>query len=132
VGIRALLDTHALVWWSTDNRRLPRAAREVVADPDNAIFASAASAWEIATKVRLGRWQEVERLVADLESLLLQSRFIGMPISVAQARLAGTLAGEHRDLFDRMLIAQARLESAVLITGDPVFRRYRVPTVWRS
>jgi PIN domain nuclease of toxin-antitoxin system len=132
VGIKALLDTHALVWWWTDNRRLPRAARAVITDPDNTIFVSAATDWEITTKFRLGKWQEVERLVADFESLLMQSRFTGMPISIAHARLAGTLAGEHRDPFDRMLIAQVRSESAVLITGDAIFRRYRVPVVWRS
>jgi len=130
--MRALLDTHALVWWWTDDRRLPRAAREVIADSDNTVFVSAATAWEIATKYRLGKWQEVERLVADFEPLVLQSRFIGIPISMAHARLAGTLGGDHRDPFDRMLIAQARLESAALITGDAIFRRYRVPVVWRS
>jgi PIN domain nuclease of toxin-antitoxin system len=132
VGIRALLDTHTLVWWWTDNRRLPKAARDVIADPDNSVFVSAATAWEIATKYRLGKWPEVERLVADFEALLLQSRFTGMSVSIAHARLAGTLAGEHRDPFDRMLIAQARLESAMLITGDAIFRRFRVPVVWRS
>jgi PIN domain nuclease of toxin-antitoxin system len=132
VGIKALLDTHALVWWWTDNRRLPRAAREVIADPDNTVFVSAATAWAITTKFRLGKWHEVGRLVADFESLLMQSRFTGMPISMVHARLAGTLAGEHRDPFDRMLIAQVRLESTVLITGDAIFRHYRVPIVWRS
>jgi PIN domain nuclease of toxin-antitoxin system len=130
--MRALLDTHALVWWWTDNRRLPGPARDVIADPDNAVFVSAATAWEIATKYRLGKWQEVERLVADFEALVLQSRFTGLPISLAHARLAGTLVGQHRDPFDRMLIAQARLEGAALITGDAIFRRYRVPVVWRG
>jgi PIN domain nuclease of toxin-antitoxin system len=66
------------------------------------------------------------------ETLLLQSRFAGMSVSIAHARLAGTLAGEHRDPFDRVLIAQARLESAMLITGDAIFRRFRIPVVWRS
>ena len=130
--MKALLDTHALVWWWTDNRRLPRAARAMIAEPDNEVLVSAATAWEIATKNRLGKWPEVERLVTDFESLLLQSRFVGLPVSVAHARLAGTLTGQHRDPFDRMLIAQARLESAVLVTGDAIFRRYRVPVVWRT
>ena len=132
MGIKALLDTHTLVWWWTDNRRLPKAARDAIADPDNTIFVSAATAWEIATKYRLGKWPEVERLVADFEVLLSQSQFTGLPISVAHARLAGTLTGTHRDPFDRMLIAQARLESAVLITGDAIFQRYHLPVVWRS
>ena len=130
--MKALLDTHALVWWWTDNRRLPRAARAMIAEPDNEVLVSAATAWEIATKNRLGKWPEVERLVTDFESLLLQSRFVGLPVSIAHARLAGTLTGQHRDPFDRMLIAQARLESAVLVTGDAIFRRYRVPVVWRT
>ena len=130
--MKALLDTHALVWWWTDNRRLPRAARAMIAEPDNEVLVSAATVWEIATKNRLGKWPEVERLVTDFESLLLQSRFVGLPVSIAHARLAGTLTGQHRDPFDRMLIAQARLESAVLVTGDAIFRRYRVPVVWRT
>ena len=130
--MKALLDTHALVWWWTDNRRLPRAARAMIAEPDNEVLVSAATAWEIATKNRLGKWPEVERLVTDFESLLLQSRFVGLPVSIAHARLAGTLTGQHSDPFDRMLIAQARLESAVLVTGDAIFRRYRVPVVWRT
>ena len=130
--MKALLDTHALVWWWTDNRRLPRAARAMIAEPDNEVLVSAATAWEIATKNRLGKWPEVERLVTDFESLLLQSRFVGLPVSIAHARLAGTLTGQHRDPFDRMLIAQARLESAVLVTADAIFRRYRVPVVWRT
>jgi PIN domain nuclease of toxin-antitoxin system len=111
---------------------VPGAAREVIADPDNVVFVSAATVWEITTKFRLGKWQEVGRLVADFEPLLTQSRFIGMPISMAHARLAGTLAGEHCDPLDRMLIAQVRLESAVLITGDAIFRHYRVPMACRS
>ena len=130
--MKALLDTHALVWWWTDNRRLPRAARAMIAEPDNEVLVSAATVWEIATKNRLGKWPEVERLVTDFESLLLQSRFVGLPVSIAHARLAGTLTGQHRDPFDRMLIAQARLESAVLVTADAIFRRYRVPVVWRT
>ena len=130
--MKALLDTHALVWWWTDDRRLPRAARAMIAEPDNEVLVSAATVWEIATKNRLGKWPEVERLVTDFESLLLQSRFVGLPVSIAHARLAGTLTGQHRDPFDRMLIAQARLESAVLVTGDAIFRRYRVPVVWRT
>jgi PIN domain nuclease of toxin-antitoxin system len=130
--MKALLDTHALVWWWTDNRRLPRAARAVIAESDNEVFVSAATAWEIATKNRLGKWPEVERLVTGFESRLLQSRFVGLPVSIVHARLAGTLTGQHRDPFDRMLIAQVRLESAVLVTGDAIFRRYRVLVVWRN
>jgi PIN domain nuclease of toxin-antitoxin system len=126
-----LFDTHALIWWWTDSPRLPKVAREVIAEPENLIFVSAVTAWEIATKCRLSKWPEVERLIADFESLLLQSRFIEMPVSIAHARLAGTMAGAHRDPFDRMLIAQARLEGTVLLTSDAIFRRFRVSVVWR-
>jgi PIN domain nuclease of toxin-antitoxin system len=68
--MRLLLDTHALVWWWTDDPRLPAPARAVIADPDNTVLVSAATAWELATKHRLGKWPEVERIIADLDGAL--------------------------------------------------------------
>lgn len=128
--MRLLLDTHALVWWWTDDRRLPAAARAAIASPDNAVLVSAATAWEIATKHRLGKWPEVATLLDGFDTNLRRSRFIGLPISHDHARLAGGLDGEHRDPFDRMLLAQARLEELAIVTGDPVFRTYGAAVVW--
>ena len=73
--MRLLLDTHALVWWWTNDPRLPARARAVIADPVNKVFVSAVSAWEIATKHRVGKWPEVEQLIAEYGSMLRRSRF---------------------------------------------------------
>lgn len=128
--MRLLLDTHALVWWWTDNARLPPPARAAIAGQDNAVFVSAASLWEIATKHRLGRWPAVAELLEGFDTSLRRSRFAALPIAHTHAKLAGSLEGEHRDPFDRMLLAQARLEALTLVSGDPVFRAYGAAVVW--
>ena len=130
MGVELLLDTHALAWWWMDDSRLPAAARAAIAADDNRVLVSAASAWEIATKHRLGKWPEAGPLVAGFENLLRRSRFSALPIHVEHARLAGSLDGEHRDPFDRMLVAQSRIEAVPLVTSDPVFARYGVVTIW--
>jgi PIN domain nuclease of toxin-antitoxin system len=128
--MKILLDTHALVWWWTDDRRLPAAARASIASPDNTVWVSAASAWEIASKHRLGKWPEVAVLLEGFDTNLRRSRFASLPITQAHAVAAGGLNGEHRDPFDRMLLAQARLEDLAVVTGDPVFREYGASVVW--
>ncbi|HXT79107.1 MAG TPA: type II toxin-antitoxin system VapC family toxin [Acetobacteraceae bacterium] len=128
--MRLLLDTHALVWWWTDDKRLPPAARSAIAAPDNRVVVSAASAWEIATKHRLGKWPDVTPLIDGFDTHLRRSRFVTLPISSDHARLAGGLDGPHRDPFDRMLIAQAREEAMPIVSGDPVFGSYNVPVIW--
>lgn len=128
--MKLLLDTHALVWWWTDDKRLPAAARSAIASPDNAVLVSAVSVWEIATKHRLGKWPEVAVLLDGFEAHLRRSRFTALPVSAAHARLAGTLDADHRDPFDRMLLAQARLEQLVIVTADPVFAALGADVVW--
>jgi PIN domain nuclease of toxin-antitoxin system len=128
--VKLLLDTHAVVWWWLDGPRLPALAREAIASPGNTVFVSAASAWELATKNRLGKWPDVETIVREFEQLLRRSRFVSLGISVGHARIAGALAGAHRDPFDRMLIAQAQDEDAVLISGDGIFREFGVDLIW--
>jgi PIN domain nuclease of toxin-antitoxin system len=129
-GTRLLLDTHALVWWWTDDRRLPAAARAAIAAPDNVVLVSAASAWELATKHRQGKWIEVAPLVEEFDDLLRRSRFAPLPITPTQARLAGSLDWSHRDPFDRMLLAQARDQAIPLVTGDAVFHGCEHPVIW--
>ena len=128
--MKLLLDTHALVWWWTDDSRLPAAARAAISAPGNIVHVSAVSAWEIATKHRVGKWPDVEQLIAEFSSLLRRSRFYPLTIAVEHAQRAGGLPGPHRDPFDRMLIAQAGLESLPVVTADPVFAAYRVPVIW--
>jgi PIN domain nuclease of toxin-antitoxin system len=128
--VKLLLDTHAVVWWWLDDPRLPSNARAAIAAIGNTVCVSAVSAWEVATKNRSGKWPDVERIVDEFPSLLRRSRFVPLSISVEHARLAGTLSGSHRDPFDRMLIAQAKEESAALVSCDVVLREFGVDVIW--
>lgn len=127
---RALLDTHALLWWLFDDPRLPGRAREVIRDAERSIYASSASAWEIATKHRLGKLAEAGTIADDLPGLLQRSGFVELPITISHALLAGALEITRRDPFDRMLAAQCLLEHLPLITRDPFFREAGVETIW--
>jgi PIN domain nuclease of toxin-antitoxin system len=128
--VKLLLDTHTVVWWWLDDPRLPATARGMIAAAANTVCVSAVSAWEIATKNRLGKWPDVERIVDEFPDLLRRSRFVPLPLSIEHARLAGTLNGAHRDPFDRMLIAQSRQEQAALVTCDAVFGEYDLDVIW--
>lgn len=116
-----LLDTHTLVWAINEPQRLSDAARAAVADPANDLFVSAASAWELATKHRLGRLPEAEALLQTYETQLARLGARQLAISTADALLAGRLEWVHRDPFDRMLAAQALGGSQTLVTADRAF-----------
>jgi PIN domain nuclease of toxin-antitoxin system len=128
--VRLLLDTHALLWWLFDDARLTTSARLAIADPDTDVLVSAASAWEIATKHRLGKLPEAEDVAARLPAYLRKARFRRLGIGVDHALAAGALPGPHRDPFDRMLMAQAHIEDIPIVTNDPVFTDYRVAVLW--
>lgn len=128
--MRVLLDTHALLWWLFDDPRLSVRARAIIADPDNIVMMSSASAWEIATKYRLGKLPEAGEAVHQLPELLERAQISVLPVSVAHALKAGLLPGPHRDPFDRMLIAQAAYEDLPLVTLDPAFVDYAVELIW--
>jgi PIN domain nuclease of toxin-antitoxin system len=125
-----LFDTHALIWWWNDNPLLPMGVRRRLVDPDNTIFVSAASAWEVATKVRLGKWQEAEEAAELFEALCDRNGFEQLPVSVAHGLLAGLLPGNHRDPFDRMIAAQAIHDELVVITRDPALAELGCATFW--
>jgi PIN domain nuclease of toxin-antitoxin system len=128
--LRLLLDTHSFLWWLAGNEALPEAARAAIAAAENAIFVSAASAWEIATKHRIGKLPGVAAIVADLDGTIASQGFVGLPISVRHGQAAGALPGPHRDPFDRMLIAQAMQENLVLISNEVLFDAYGVARLW--
>src|SRR5689334_13559321 len=100
--MRLLLDTHALLWWAFGSKELSRRANALLADRSNTIFVSAASAWEIATKFRLGRMPEAKVLVQNMPEWFERAGLTELPITVAHAQRAGALANAHRDPFDRM------------------------------
>jgi len=125
-----LLDTHALLWWLFDDPRLSRPAYDIIQEPDNKILVSSASGWEIATKYRLGKLPHAGEAAHNLPSLLRRSRMTVLQISMEHALAAGSLPGPHRDPFDRMLIAQGRLEDLTIVTSDPAFEQYPVTLLW--
>lgn len=119
--MRLLIDTHVLLWWLADDRKLTRSARAIIANPENDVLVSAASLWEISIKVALGRL-EVE--LDDLEHNIAANGFRSLPINYRHALTAGRLPAIHRDPFDRMLIAQASVEELRVISHDKIFERY--------
>jgi PIN domain nuclease of toxin-antitoxin system len=130
LGIKILLDTHALLWWWGGDYRMTKKAQQVIADETNDIFVSAASIWEIATKHRIGKLPQAERFLPGIIGHVRRSRFSELPILFAHAELAGGLAGDHRDPFDRMLIAQAKLEAMPIVSNDQAFKPYGVTMIW--
>ncbi len=125
-----LLDTHTLLWWLFGDPKLSSKARTAIEKSDQRVWVSSASAWEIATKVRIGKLPEIGDVAVKLPVYLRRERFEVLPISLDHALAAGTLPGPHKDPFDRMLIAQARIEKLRVISIDPVFKQYGVPVLW--
>ena len=128
--MKVLLDTHALLWWLFDDPRLSATARSAIAESKNEVVVSSASAWEIATKHRIGKLPEAVKAVNNLPQLLRQARFQELAITVDHALAAGSLPRPHRDPFDRMLIAQGRAEKLPILTNDPVFAAYGAQVIW--
>lgn len=124
--MQLLLDTHAFLWWLSGDDALSAAARSAIADESNGIFISAASALEIATKYRIGKLPGV----VDIEGVIADQGFVGLPIGLRHGQAAGNLPGPHRDPFDRMLIAQAILENLVLVSNEQAFDAYGVGRLW--
>jgi PIN domain nuclease of toxin-antitoxin system len=122
-----LLDTHALLWALSAPARLPDATAKAVSDPDNEVFASAGSIWEIAIKATLGKVSaDVDEVVASLP----EAGFEALDVTVSHARRVRRLPQHHRDPFDRLFIAQSLEEGLVIVTRDPAFSAYKVPTLW--
>lgn len=126
-----LVDTHAWLWWRASPAKLGRRARAAMEDEDNALWFSAASAWEIATKHAIGKLPlpvTPDAFVADLVRLTSAH---ALAINVDHALRAGALPYHHRDPFDRLLVAQAQLDKLVLVTNDDNIAAYDVKTLWR-
>ena len=128
--MRLLLDTHTLLWWLDGDRRLSRRARTAIADEDNQIFVSAASAWELSTKARLGKLPGALDVATDVAGCLASQGFHDLSITVAHAQRAGNLRIDHRDPFDRMLIAQGQIEDLPIVSNESLFDRFGIERVW--
>jgi PIN domain nuclease of toxin-antitoxin system len=124
-----LLDTHALVWWVEGRENLSAKAREIIEDADTVVLVSAASAWELAIKSRLGKFKSRE-LASELDEQILEEGFVPLSISIEHALRAGSLDSPHKDPFDRMLIAQAQAEGVSVISKDTAFDDFAVRRIW--
>ena len=130
VAVRVLLDTHAFLWWIADSERLSGPARSAIADRSNDIVVSAASAWEIATKFRIGKLPGCEAVAVDVAGHIAGQGFEALAVGIADAERAGRLPGPHRDPFDRMLAAQALAREFPVVSVDPVFDGLGVVRLW--
>ena len=126
----ALLDTHTLIWWISDDPALAKAARSIIADTENTMLVSAASAWELAIKYQKGKLRKAADLISDFSGRVKREGFQLLPISAEHGISAGLLPGLHKDPFDRMLIAQSQAENIPIISNDVVFDTYGVRRLW--
>ena len=128
--MQLLLDTHAFLWWLAGSEKLSQSARQAIADEANDVLVSAASAWEIATKHRLGKLRGAEVVALDIAGAIASQGFEELAVTVDDAGRAGELPGPLRDPFDRMLISQALARNLVLISIETPFDRYGVRRLW--
>ncbi|MCW5548866.1 MAG: type II toxin-antitoxin system VapC family toxin [Opitutaceae bacterium] len=123
--MRLLLDSHVVVWWSVFPGRLNAAAREAIRSPDNEVFLSAATVWELGLKITRGKL----RLPPDYAARLLAHGCEELPVTIAHTTLSVSLPALHGDPFDRLLIAQALADGLMLVTSDREIMRYDVPVL---
>jgi len=125
-----MLDNHALLWWLAGDEALSDTARGAIGAPDNEIFVSAAAAWEIATKYRLGKLPGAAIVAVDIAGAVASQGFVELPINIRDGQTAGGLPAIHKDPFDRMLIAQAIAADMVIVSNEGLFNAYGVPRLW--
>jgi PIN domain nuclease of toxin-antitoxin system len=125
-----LLDTHAALWWFINDPRLPESARREIGNPEHKVFFSTASAWELATKARIGKLFELPNVASLLPGFVNGSGFRVLPVLLDHATHAGDLPLYHRDPFDRMLAAQALIDGLTVVTRDKVFAEYGCKVLW--
>ena len=128
--MKALLDTHAFLWWITDDARLSKRARGFIADPDNELLLSAASAWEMAIKASLGKLEVAGELVELVTAEMNANAINGLAVTVQHALRVLALPHHHRDPFDRLLVAQCQIEDVPIVSGDAQYRKYGVKRIW--
>jgi PIN domain nuclease of toxin-antitoxin system len=127
-----LLDTHALIWWWDEDAKLPNRIRELMSDPAQQLWVSAAVGWEIAIKVRTGKLPTMAEAVtgANFGQWVIDDGFQLLDIRHDHGVMAGLLPGEHRDPFDRVIAAQARIEDLIVITRDPALATFGCKVIW--
>ena len=130
--MRVLLDTHTVLWATLSPSSLSRKASAIIADERNVILVSAASAWEIATKVRLGKLPGAEMLEREFLEIMNRAGYTLLPIDVESALRAGRLIGEHRDPFDRMIASQAIANDIPILSTDSRLDAFGARRIWQD
>ena len=128
--MRALLDTHALLWWATEADRLSKAARDLFEDPQTDLLWSSVSSAELAIKASIGRLQLSIRLTDFVDKIFAEDGIIALDLSHAHALEVAALPMHHRDPFDRLLVAQARCEGVPFVSADRLVGLYDVDVIW--
>jgi PIN domain nuclease of toxin-antitoxin system len=128
--VKVLLDTCAVIWATLSPASLSREAQETIADEANVILVSAACAWEIATKVCLGKLPGAEKLERDYLDVMEDAGYSLLAIDTESALRAGRLAAEHRDPFDRMIAAQALGQDIPVLSPDPLLDQFGIRRIW--
>ena len=128
--MKYLLDTHAFLWFVSDDNNLSPKAKSIIKDHNNEIYFSAASAWEISIKIRLGRLTMEENLEPFIVAQLAENNFQTLSITILHSIYTSKLPEIHKDPFDRMIIAQSKAENMSLISKDKNIKKYKVPVVW--
>jgi PIN domain nuclease of toxin-antitoxin system len=128
--MRVLLDTHTLLWALVTPARLSSKVRTIIQNPDNDRIVSAASAWEIATKFRIGKLPQAEDVVRDYAAHLSTLRAQELAMTSQHALAAGLWQTTHRDPFDRVLAAQSLVEGLALLTNDEAMSQFGIKTIW--
>ena len=129
-SVKVLLDTHTLLWWYANDPRLSTYASDIIRARSTEVLVSAASAWEIATKARVGKLSGVERLTSDFDTLISRDGFKHLAVTHHHALLAGSFVHVHRDPFDRMLAAQGLIEDALLLSNDAELKAFGARVAW--
>ncbi|KKQ85568.1 MAG: PilT protein domain protein [Candidatus Woesebacteria bacterium GW2011_GWB1_38_8] len=120
-----LIDTQVFIWWMEESGRLKKGIKDILLNPQEIIILSAASVWEMVIKIKIGRL----KLPHDWKDTLHKSRLEILPINLQHIYAVETLPLYHKDPFDRILIAQAKVEGCTLITEDPKIKRYKIPVI---
>ena len=128
--MKVLLDTHAFLWWNSNDRRLSTRAKKLLSDPSNELRISVVSAWEIAIKVHRGRLHLPEPVDTYVPSRLAHYGMVSVPVTIDHVLATAFLPAYHHDPFDRLLVAQARAEGLPIITVDPAIGKYPVEVIW--
>jgi len=128
--MKYLLDTHAFLWFVTADNRLSQKAKSIISDRKNDVYFSAASAWELSIKIRLGRLTLEEDLEAFIVNQLAENSFHALSVTIIHSIYTSKLPDIHKDPFDRMIIAQSQVDDMSLISRDKNIKKYKVPVVW--